>query len=156
MHTHAVLLLCIWLSLTYMVNSSENLVLNHYEGDKVFIPCFNTPLESIVMWKINGSLYHADRLPQELYLHSFPNGIYVEYTTFKITGKLICFTMKEKLLPISSVMFVVHKRNLTGNNINFLNHTDASKIFKSAWECLNVQKKLLHLLVEPVRFYPMI
>lgn len=98
-----------WIALAVRSNSSENLLMNRYEGDRVFIPCLNSPSETIFMWKINESIYLVDKLPEKLQI--FRNGIFVHYITLNITGVFTCLT--DKMEFISTIQLLVHKRDLT-------------------------------------------
>ncbi len=102
------------------LTSAKPLILSAHEGDRVFIPCFNTPDAKINYWKISGSLYPVEELPSEMYLRKNSNGIIVHYTTLSIAGEFTCFTFEGRttLREISTVNFVVQARGLlsaTGN-----------------------------------------
>ncbi len=105
------------LFITLLVTSTyaKPLTLSAHEGDRVFIPCFNTPDAKIYFWQISGSLYPVEELPSEMYLRKTSNGIIVHYTTLSISGEFTCLTYEggTMLREISTVNFVVQARGLS-------------------------------------------
>ncbi len=114
-YTTALTLLLLTLVVSLTSAKPLTLSLSAHEGDRVFIPCFNTPEARIFFWKINGSLYAVEELPTEMYLRKTSNGILVHRTTLSINSDFTCFTFEGRttLREISTVHFVVQARGLS-------------------------------------------